>query len=599
MIAPPSREAYEDLRQGNWVKAMSELRDKGEGDSEFDFNLQAPFPNTEGLPQNVRFRAELSRTFPLEKAKVFLADEETWRFPHMAGRNGLLCLRVGQPHFWDPCESLFNTIVETSDWLEDAANGTLLKAGEPWELPDFRIGAAKTPAPLPVWNLESPATFDGWKDRIGQHGEVVFRLHAKAKGLVPIQFKHADIGGIVSPQPSSSFLDERAVQFRGKWLVLPTLLYSSHRPPKTFSELAEMCSAVDVELWDILVAGARLDALRDCHYLLVGAPIPNKAGEEPIELHWQPIALPSKWLRSVKHDRGGKPKRRWLRDTLERLTIPWGEAENVSQERLGARGRLEDGVLGKRVCVIGCGAIGSVLVDHLVRGGVRDLALFDSETLEPGNLCRHTLTPLDVDQSKSHALEMKFRGINPAIDIRGHVVTFPLPPPNGFSKEWREMLEADAWVDCSAHDATFIWLSKQGRARGKRVLHLFTNPHARMLTICASGKHASCADVYRMLVDDIGKGHTPFTRADYFPKCDEIPVGAGCWNPAFPAVGSDIHALLASAMPGVAALLGSQWGSHGRAIVLRRNDLDLVQHDDGPAPLIEVAWNRRYRGGGK
>lgn len=599
MIAPPSREAYEDLRQGNWVAAMSELKDKGKGDSEFDFDLKAPFPNIEGLSPSVRFRAVLPGAFPLKKAEVFLADEETWRFPHMAGRNGLLCLQVGQPHLWDPCESLFKTIMEASEWLDDAANGTLLKPGDPWELPDFRTGVAQTPPPLPVWNLESPATFEAWKGRIGQHGEVIFRLHAKGKGLVPIQFKHAETGGITSPQPSPSFLDEKAVQFRGKWLVLPTLIYSSHRPPKTFSELAAMCSAVDVELWDILAGGAKLDALRNCHYLLVGAPIPNKMGEEPSELHWQPIVLPSKWLGSAKQDRGSKPKRKWLCDTLGSQTIPWGEEENVSPDRLGARGRLEDGALGKRVCVIGCGAIGSVLVDHLVRGGVRDLALFDSEVLEPGNLCRHTLAPSDVDQSKSHALAMKFRGINPGMDIRGYVATFPLPPPNGFSKEWREILEADAWVDCSAHDATFVWLSKQGRARGKRVLHLFTNPHARMLSICASGKHASCADVYRMLVDDIGKGNTPFTRADYFPKCDEIPVGAGCWNSAFPAVGTDIHALLASAIPVVATLLGSQWGSPGRAVVLRRNDLDLAQHDTGTAPLIEVAWNRQYRGGGK
>lgn len=167
---------------------------------------------------------------------------------------------------------------------------------------------------------------------------------------------------------------------------------------------------------------------------------------------------------------------------------------------------------------------------------------------------------------------------------------------NGFNKEWRELLEADAWIDCTAHDTAFAWLSQQGRLRGKKVLHLYTNPHARMLTICCSGRHASCARVDRLLLRDIKTGNAPFSMAEFAPVTAEVPLGAGCWHPAFPALGSDIQALVASAIPAIATYLGAPLSSSGKAMVLRRNDLIHPRTDSGAEPLIELVLNRTYRG---
>jgi tRNA A37 threonylcarbamoyladenosine dehydratase len=55
----------------------------------------------------------------------------------------------------------------------------------------------------------------------------------------------------------------------------------------------------------------------------------------------------------------------------------------------------------KRVLLIGAGAIGSALGELLVRGGVRDLTVIDSENATVGNLTRHTLTMDEAGNSKA------------------------------------------------------------------------------------------------------------------------------------------------------------------------------------------------------
>jgi ubiquitin-protein ligase len=70
---------------------------------------------------------------------------------------------------------------------------------------------------------------------------------------------------------------------------------------------------------------------------------------------------------------------------------------------------LED----KSVAVLGCGAIGSVLVEQLCRAGVGEFHLLDEDTLEPGNLSRHAGALDTVCIDKSAALAHRISQINP------------------------------------------------------------------------------------------------------------------------------------------------------------------------------------------
>jgi len=71
------------------------------------------------------------------------------------------------------------------------------------------------------------------------------------------------------------------------------------------------------------------------------------------------------------------------------------------------------GLESKVVMVIGCGAIGSMVVEQLARAGVGQFHLVDSDRLEPGNLSRHACG-LDMSGAdKVQALAKRVWEVNP------------------------------------------------------------------------------------------------------------------------------------------------------------------------------------------
>ncbi len=60
---------------------------------------------------------------------------------------------------------------------------------------------------------------------------------------------------------------------------------------------------------------------------------------------------------------------------------------------------------GRRVAIVGIGAIGSFIADMLVRAGVTDLTLIDGDIVMPGNLVRHWVGPEAVGKNKAKAVE--------------------------------------------------------------------------------------------------------------------------------------------------------------------------------------------------
>ena len=77
-----------------------------------------------------------------------------------------------------------------------------------------------------------------------------------------------------------------------------------------------------------------------------------------------------------------------------------------------------------RVVLVGCGALGSVLADTMVRAGVGALTLVDRDLLELSNLHRQSLfDEEDVRRSlpKAVAAEARLRRINSEVEVRGVV----------------------------------------------------------------------------------------------------------------------------------------------------------------------------------
>ena len=82
------------------------------------------------------------------------------------------------------------------------------------------------------------------------------------------------------------------------------------------------------------------------------------------------------------------------------------------------KGILEtDAMNQKRVVILGCGSVGSLVAMELARSGVGHFLLCDADIVEYHNVCRHQCGIEDVGDLKINALGRKLININPNVQI--------------------------------------------------------------------------------------------------------------------------------------------------------------------------------------
>ncbi|MGE5784542.1 MAG: ThiF family adenylyltransferase [Myxococcales bacterium] len=601
----PAQQAYQDLLASGEVDEVTELEPEGAlGDVSFFCMLPIPWPNAEGLPDRIRMHVHIPGKFPRSNVEFLPQGEIVRGFAHQNGVTGAICVRPGE-YPSSASERLIVYVRSAKQWLFDAAHGTLLKAGQHWELPYFWVD--RSDKPPNVLTLEDAESFTIWQQHICKSGDVQFVAHSHDRGIVPSRFS---IGSeeILRPTIGKGFVDNTR-SCLGSWFLLPSLVIERHRPARTFRELEDQCSQCGIDVWPIIRRAVKHPDYRGFHFVLVGAPIPDKVGGSPTRIHWQPIAIPvAKVDRLTGPRRGFRPKPGDANpNTLQRRialewrndAIPWSSVVSYPPESAERRGSLDESLKAARICIVGTGALGAPLADHLVRGSVRDLALFDREPLELENLVRHPLGPPEVGSGKAAALAHRLNGIHPRGHVRGRQYEFP---PNAVRTRadvevLGDLARSDVIINCTANRDAFLWLSAFAREHDMLMVHVYTNAHATMLTLCVSGRHVACERVAVQLNQDIRDGRTPFTPEQHSPDIEELFPAIGCWHATFPALGGHIATLVASAIPVVESLVKQRRRSAGVAIVLRRKefDLDLDQPLAGPSSLVEIAWSQSYR----
>jgi len=126
--------------------------------------------------------------------------------------------------------------------------------------------------------------------------------------------------------------------------------------------------------------------------------------------------------------KGFRPKRVTNDLILSRLSakkIVRYNVERLDSERLYKRiGQDYSKLNNKKVCLIGCGSIGSNIAMHLVKSGIEDLILIDNEVLSPENIYRHVCGMSEVGQNKSEALSKRITSHFPHTTVLPFAATF-------------------------------------------------------------------------------------------------------------------------------------------------------------------------------
>jgi len=483
------------------------------------------------------------------------------------------------------------------EWLADAANGKLLQPGEPYELPDFsrKLLGDSLPEGVTLLFSETKETYDKWKSYIGKNGKVECFYGKDINGLFACRFFDDKDNVIYETKFNKINLRDR--KYLATWILLPDIRYKRHRPVQTYKEITELCKNSNMDFYDIFLHAWDIERHPNMGRLLIGFPIPELYNEDTVEIHWQPLIFENFSAQHKKYKKNYSKLWRKLianGDFSPQKQLPWGKSKNIAYDRLYVRGGHEATFKTKNIAIFGCGAIGSLVAELLVRGGLQTLYLFDYDSVEFGNLCRHTLDGRDFNNFKSKALAKRLASVNPMADIKAY--TFDIPEHLVNSKLLENIFsDINLFIDCTTSEAAFQWLDDYAGKHSKDMITMFINFYAEFLTLIISGSKNSCSTIFQDLIYCIKERQSPISYEEYSREPSEeekILEGAGCWHATFPALNCHINVLVSAAVDIINKHIAHNTG-RGLAVIIKRNVLS-EKNMIYPYSIIEIKWLKAY-----
>ena len=224
-------------------------------------------------------------------------------------------------------------------------------------------------------------------------------------------------------------------------------------------------------------------------------------------------------------------------------------AQIITEKEYFGRGAFSRKWQERKVCVVGAGAIGSLVCESLARSGVSVLALWDDDVVEPGNICRSTYNVQDIGKSKIHALLEHVVSINPFIKLetittkgywQSHYYNGPFQYTHGafygnvnYNSQEDAINLLDKYnliIDCTGSNELLHFLS-------------YAIPEKETISLCITNRSRN------LLLLSSNDGNPFELRKLYLSKIEQdtknfYVEGSGCYSPTFIATYSDIATLV-------------------------------------------------------
>ncbi|NQT56990.1 MAG: ThiF family adenylyltransferase [Desulfobacteraceae bacterium] len=142
----------------------------------------------------------------------------------------------------------------------------------------------------------------------------------------------------------------------------------------------------------------------------------TKVNQQTVLAAWQHISPGEKSL--TKGFRPGKINPRVLKARLSSQKIIRCVVERIDSDRLQKRIGYDCRELkNKKICIIGCGSLGSHIAFYLSRSGIEKLTLIDNDELLPENVSRHLCGMNEINQDKVQVVARRIEGHFPHVRI--------------------------------------------------------------------------------------------------------------------------------------------------------------------------------------
>ncbi len=514
--------------------------------------------HSEFIPQASEWYALLEDTYPFGDIRIYPSKTNgiSVTFPHqdlnsfgnekLPWREGKLCLDTpvqrlgriagGKDPIGDYEERLRWYLTRALAWLDCAATNSLMQDGDPFEIPYYRDSSHQQ-----IIHDESLETFPFWKPYAASSvGVVVFNTVSKTDNRESVVCFETMNGALIR---KTRFFSEEAHGPKNRrrhtgfwWLWGGPIVLLPWKAPTNWGELRAAGNHQGINVDEILKGIAPLVRGKGATTLLVGYPIPLLCGGEPLEIYWHAIMLPP-LMSAKKPPKGFRPTEGnfWERDRLQAFLdqkeLVYLKTENWHPSRMQARGRFSPQMCQSKVGLIGCGALGSIVGELLVREGIKDIILVDNKPLGAHNLVRHTLYGDDIGKNKASALTDRLSSAYPFSKIVAVNKSLPM------DVDELEVLLMDRKIviDCTGSDAVIQVLSNAWWEMPRLFVSASVGYKALRTFIFTSICNQFPSDQFLTLLE-------PFLNEErkLWVEDGETLEGPGCWSPLFPARFDDL-----------------------------------------------------------
>ncbi len=341
--------------------------------------------------------------YPIDAPIAYFAHTRFMGRPHVQWGN-FICLHQATDVEWSASDGMYGFVTRLDQWLRDAALNEL----DPDDAP-----------------LHPPVTYTSSTTRIAIEVDPPEISERKSfwLGTAKLSKRNSVCYDVEEWDALPESLPRGETFAAALLLNQPMPMEYPNTVSKLIASLGERHIPFDF-LFSILKLFAVCQNEDEPLYFVLGAPMRRRSSGEPLRQHLTAWSIEPKYvaaLRRIVLDDKGDIEAAWklvLEWAIDAKTEWCGVYDN--RPEVTFRRDQDTGAnwfLGKRIALLGCGAIGSHIGEYLVRSGAAKLRLIDNSAVNPGILVRQQFKNRQVGYTKQSALYVELSAINPTADI--------------------------------------------------------------------------------------------------------------------------------------------------------------------------------------
>lgn len=409
------------------------------------------------------------------------------------------------------------------EWCKAAASDQLLREGDQFELPDFRVEDTQ------VAFIEDSASLTVWQGTTSNCGLV--DCTRRPQGQFVVRRFFARDGTPLWEAPWGSWVNQPGgASTTAMWVRLPSVpKIEPYGAPRVWSQMCDILESAGVRVREHLGSLIERVAQERTPLMLVGFPVPQRVGGAPVRMHWQPI-------RPTLANRGSSTggfkchlKRNLQVNLAGGKRVLWARSRNWARPERSRRGVAAEALSTKRIALIGVGAVGSAVGELLARNGCQEMHVIDNDLMEVGNLVRHTATAYDVGKAKADVVARRLASIDPNAVIYQHALSLDDLKPDVLE-------DCDVIIDCTGANDVLFALSAREWDEPRLFVSVSVGFKARRIYVYHARSRSFPAPQFFAAIEQW------LCRERDAADLEDFPWDAiGCWHPTFPADAADMY----------------------------------------------------------